>query len=406
MTASKNGPGTRVPTDTALIAAARRGDVDAFDSLVDRHRDAAVTLARRTIDGHTEDLVDATVAAVRTELRAGAGPATAFRPYLLAAVRRQYAVGTRRRRPQHSAPAPEHALPAACVQRTAKAFRALPEDAQAAIWHTEVESEPLLETGKLLGVEATKVAELSFAARDTLRAAQLLEHRAAIRTAECRWTTNRLTGYARNTLPEADTATVAAHLDTCELCGKIAPSVVALEADLALLLATAVLGPAAAAYLDREGAAIVRPAGFAGLMRDAARPVAVAISAIALITAGLLGTLAFADEDGARTKTASPSVFTAIPVAPITPVADDRGPDSGSGSTGRDAAAAPRPAPRALVPVSSARETVSDVKSDPAAPAPAPQTEEPSGKSLNLGIVKLTLTPGAGILGLPGLSFG
>ncbi|MBA3744738.1 MAG: hypothetical protein H0X00_17750, partial [Sporichthya sp.] len=294
------------------------------------------------------------------------------------------------------------AFPAACVQTTAAAFRGLAEDAQVALWHTEVEGEPLLETGKLLGLEATGVAELSFAARDSLRAAQLLEHRAAISSPECRWTTNRLNGFARNTLSEPDTAKVSAHVGTCELCAVVAPAVLAVESDLALLVATVVLGPAAPAYLDREGAGHAGHGRFAALMRDAARPLAVALSAIALITAGLLGTLAFADEDAAPAKLATPSMFTVIPVAPTNPV-DDNGPDSGDGSTGRDAPkASPRPTPRPVVMTMS--RSASDVKTEPVKPAPKP--EEPEGTSINLGITSINLAPGAGPIGLPGLSFG
>ncbi len=401
MNTSKNGgQGTRVPTDTALITAARRGDVDAFDSLADRHRDAAVKLARRTMNGSAEELVDAAIAAVRTELRAGTGPATAFRPHLLTVLHRQN-TGSRRARRTRAAETAASTVPAACLETTARAFGSLSEDAQVALWHTEVESEPLLETGKLLGLEATGVAELSFAARDTLRAAQLLDHRAAISTPECRWTTNRLNGFARNTLSEPDTAKVTAHIDECELCAAVAPTVLAVESDLALLVATVVLGPAAAAYLGRESGH-ARQGRFAGLMRDAARPVAVAISAIALITAGLLGTMAFADEDAAPKKQATQSTFTAIPVAPTSPV-DDIGPDSGNGSTGRSTPkASPRPSPRAVVVMT--QSAVSDVKTDPVKPAPKP--EEPETHSLNLGITKLNITPGGGLLGLPGLSFG
>jgi DNA-directed RNA polymerase specialized sigma24 family protein len=401
-TSKTNGLGSRVPTDHALIAAARRGDVDAFDSLADRHRDAAVKLARRTVHGNAEELVDATIAAVRTELRSGTGPDAAFRPYLLTTLRRQHASGARSRRAATDR-ATGLACPAACVQTTARAFRGLPEDAQVALWHTEVEGEPLLETGKLLGLEATGVAELSFSARDTLRAAQLLEHRAAISTPDCRWTTNRLGGYARNTLSEPDTAQVSGHLETCELCAAVAPAVLAVESDLALLVATVVLGPAAESYLGREGAGHAREGRFAGLLHDAARPLAVALSAIAVITAGLLGTLAFAGADSAPAEPGKVTTFAAIPVAPINAVADT-GPDSGSGSAGQDAALpSPRPTPRVVV-HTMARPIVSDVKSDPVKPAPT--ADGPATHSLNLGITSLNITPGAGLLGLPGLSFG
>lgn len=410
MTTSKNGgPGSRVPTDTALIEAARRGDVDAFDSLTDRHRDAAVRLIRRTVNGPAEELVDAAVAAARTELRAGTGPRTAFRPYLLTLLRRQNS-GLRRGRRAKIDEGAGSAFPAACIAATDKAFHGLPEEAQVALWHTEVEGEPLLETGKLLGLEATKVAELSFSARDAIRAAQLLEHRAAITSPQCRWTTNRLNGYARHTLSQPDTTKVTEHLDTCDLCAGVAPAVLAVESDLPLLIATVVLGPAAEAYLGREGAGHARHGRFAGLLNDAARPVAVAITAIALITAGLLGTLAFADEDTARKKVATPTTFTAIPVAPTSPD-DESGPDSGEGSTGRDRVAkAATPAKRSPATTMVDRAFIPDERPEPAAPAPKPQVVEEAPEiethSLDLGVAQLNITPGGGLLGLPGLSLG
>lgn len=415
MTTSKNGgQGTRMPTDTALIAAARRGDVDAFDSLTDRHRDAALRLTRRTVNGPAEELVDAAVAAARTELRAGTGPCTAFRPYLLTLLRRQNSGGLRRGRRAKIDEGAGSVFPAACIAATGKAFHGLSEESQVALWHTEVEGEPLLETGKLLGLEATKVAELSFSARDAIRAAQLLEHRAAITNPQCRWTTNRLNGYARHTLSQSDATTVTEHLDTCDLCAGVAPAVLAVESDLPLLIATVVLGPAAEAYLGREGAGHARPGRLAGLMHDAARPVAVAISAIALITAGLLGTLAFAEDDTTRTKVAAPTTFTAIPVAPTSPD-DESGPDSGEGSTGRDPVTkATTPAKRTITKTTTVdRAFVPDERRDPAQPAPKPQvgeaadeSEESEALSLDIGVTELNITPGAGLLGLPGLSFG
>jgi hypothetical protein len=143
-------------------------------------------------------------------------------------------------------------------------------------------------------------------------------------------------------------------------------------------------------------------------MRDAARPVAVAISAIALITAGLLGTLAFADEDSSRQKSAHPTTFTAIPVAPTDNAVADSGPDSGSGSSGRDEVkTATRPAPKALLPTTTRTVSSSVVKSEPVKPAPAAAPEEKQGGvSLDLGITSVNIDPGAGVLGLPGLSLG
>ncbi len=424
MTASKPAADSvsRVPSDTDLIAAARRGDGDAFDSLTDRHRDAALRLARRTATGSAEELVAETVAAVRAELGAGTGPETAFRPYLLITLRRRNLARVKRARRTRAidelvASRPTGALagiPAGCLPATARAYRALSENAQAALWHTEVEGEPLLDTATLLGLPATEVGELTFAARAAIRTGRLDEHRAASTASTCRWTTDRMAGHARNSLRAKDAARVVEHLESCNACGDAAAAVAIIESDHALLLATVVLGPAAEAYLGRESAGAAharRNAGFAALRRAAARPFAVALSAIMLITAGLLGSMAFADDKETDQADARPTQITAIPAAPTGPgfVIDDDGPSSGSGRAGEDSAPAkaktqspPRPDP---IPLPARARTASTPSFVAAEPAARPEQAKPAGTTVNLGVTSLRITPGGGPLGLPGLAF-
>lgn len=371
-----------VPTDPELIAAARRGDLDAFDSLADRHREAAARLARRTATGSTDDLVAETLAAVRAELRAGAGPDTAFRPYLLTTLRRRNlarAKNARRARPlDELATGRVGELPADCVPLTVATYRALPEAAQVALWHVDVENEPPLDTARLLGITATEVAALAFSARDAIRTAQPAEHRAAV------------------------------------------------EDELALLVAAAVLGPAAEPYLGREPARHARPHSLLP-----ARALVAVGSAVLLVAAGLLGTLAMSSPD--RREAAPQFGASSAPrTAAAFEVEAEDGPDSGSGRSGKKdkdrservpAATAPRPVPLTPSPSSVAPAEARSVAPQSAAPAATPaqtptamaaveQTEEPAQQPseqpvrVDLGLTTLNITPGAGPLGLPGLSLG
>ena len=78
------------PSDVDLIAASRAGDAAAYDSLYRRHLAAAYGLARQLVRNRAEadDVVAETFAKILDLLHRGGGPDDAFRPYLLAAVRR------------------------------------------------------------------------------------------------------------------------------------------------------------------------------------------------------------------------------------------------------------------------------------------------------------------------------
>jgi DNA-directed RNA polymerase specialized sigma24 family protein len=78
-----------VPSDPELIHAVREGRVAAYGELYERHVAAAYNLARQFARSGTEadELVSAVFAKVLDTLRAGRGPDTAFRAYLLTALR-------------------------------------------------------------------------------------------------------------------------------------------------------------------------------------------------------------------------------------------------------------------------------------------------------------------------------
>ncbi|MGQ0629762.1 MAG: hypothetical protein ACT4P1_01870 [Sporichthyaceae bacterium] len=415
--ASSTG-GARARTDAELIAATRRGDDDAYAELAARHEGAALRLASRLRESAPDKLVSDALAAVRSELRAAAGPNQAFRPHLLMTLRRSAQSRTGRLRVDGRSLRPgisdSHGeLRAALTPALVRAFRSMPESGQVALWHTEVDAEPLLDTAALLGVAATDIAELAFGARDTLRAAQLADHRGTVATGPCRWSGDRLAAHSQGRLSAPDTARVDEHLQACARCTELYPAVATLEKDLAGVVATIVLGPAAWAYLDRAAPYARGLAGGAahGLTTRAAVFAGVGVF---MVTAGLVGATAFTDGERTRVQYAEGLVGprTAATKAPVPIPLPVLGPQSGSGSTGEsdesrgNRTASPASArPLAPVPLPQARrsaDATSAPVTDPAA-REAPAAPAAEARELDLGVGSVEVRPRSGPLGLPGV---
>ncbi|MBA3265067.1 MAG: RNA polymerase subunit sigma, partial [Nocardioidaceae bacterium] len=82
-------PGAAAPSDPELISAVRSGNGYAYGVLFERHRRAALTLARQIAGpSDADDLVSDAFIKVLRVLSGGGGPDVAFRAYLLTAVRR------------------------------------------------------------------------------------------------------------------------------------------------------------------------------------------------------------------------------------------------------------------------------------------------------------------------------
>ncbi|NKE64165.1 sigma-70 family RNA polymerase sigma factor, partial [Lentzea sp. PSKA42] len=86
------------PSDAELIESVRGGTIDAYGQLYERHVSAAYNLARQLARSQAEadDLVSEAFAKVLDTLRAGRGPDSAFRAYLLTALRHTAYDKTRR----------------------------------------------------------------------------------------------------------------------------------------------------------------------------------------------------------------------------------------------------------------------------------------------------------------------
>src|SRR5260370_10494323 len=137
-------------SDTELIAAARVGDGGAYAILYERHALAARRLARQIVQPvDVEDVVAETFMRVLSTLRRGLGPAAAFRPYLLTAVRRRaidVLCGQRRQTPTNDAdlqdpgePFEDPAIASSERSAIARAFLSLPDRRSAVPSHTLVD---------------------------------------------------------------------------------------------------------------------------------------------------------------------------------------------------------------------------------------------------------------------------
>ena len=177
-------------SDAELLNTIRSGDSTAYAQLRERHAAAARRLAGQLVgeptasdDSTADDIVASAFTRVLDATERGGGPTDAFRPYLLAAVRRaardsvsggEAEITTHDQ--QVSDPGQPFADPAAAgleALPTVTAFLSLPERWRAVLWHVEIEREAASEVAPLLGLPAGSVTELADRARDGLHLAYI-----------------------------------------------------------------------------------------------------------------------------------------------------------------------------------------------------------------------------------------
>jgi RNA polymerase sigma factor (sigma-70 family) len=299
------------PSDAELIESVRNGTVSAYGSLYERHVGAAYNLARQLSRSQAEadDLVSEAFAKVLDTLRAGRGPDSAFRAYLLTALRHTAYDKTRRDRKVElsedvttiagadtAVPFSDTAVAGLERSLAARAFARLPERWQAVLWHTEVEGQSPAEVAPILGLTPNGVSALAYRAREGLRQAYLQVHLAESDNERCRATAERLGAWTRGGLSKRETAQVESHLDDCERCRALAAELADVNGGLRVVIAPLVLGAGALGYLAATGAkagsAVVAGAaagtasGAAGAASSLPRQViGVAASAVALAAA-------------------------------------------------------------------------------------------------------------------------
>lgn len=271
------------PGDAELIALVRAGDAGAYSPLYQRHVAAAYNLARHLARSAAEadDLVSEAFAKVLDTLRAGRGPDSAFRAYLLTTLRHNaYDKMQAERKIELSDDVSTVSgvksdavtvqfsdTAVAGLERTlaAKAFERLPERWQAVLWHTEIEGQSPADVAPLLGLSPNGVSALAYRAREGLRQAYLQVHLAETTAERCRATVDRLGAWTRSGLSKRETSQVEAHLDECARCRALAAELVDLNAALRGILPPLLLGGGAAGYLAAtSGGAKVGASAVAG----------------------------------------------------------------------------------------------------------------------------------------------
>ncbi|MBB5155129.1 sigma-70 family RNA polymerase sigma factor [Saccharopolyspora phatthalungensis] len=301
------------PSDGELLEEVRNGSSAAYAQLYERHVGAAYNMARQVAKSSAEadDLVSEAFAKVLDTLRDGRGPNTAFRAYLLTALRNTAYDRTRRERKVQladdvaevsgadvSVPFTDTAV--AGLERTlaAQAFARLPERWQTVLWHVEVEGQTPAEVAPLLGLSPNGVSALAYRAREGLRQAYLQVHLGRLNDAEsnveqCRATAERLGAWTRSGLSKRETAQVEAHLDGCDRCRALAAELADVNGALRVIIAPLVLGGSVAGYLaaSSSGAtaagAAVSASGAAGAVSGGPRQAIIAGAATAALAVAI-----------------------------------------------------------------------------------------------------------------------
>lgn len=219
-------------SDERLLTAVRNGDSAAFAELYERHRGAALAVARMHSrnESDAQDLVSEAFTRVLGLLREGKGPREFLRAYLVTAVSRLAAdranelTRTRPEDPQPNGPLDRVELFDDTVVRqvdsavVARAFASLPERWQEILWYLEVEGRRPRQVAGVVGAQPNAVSALGKRAREGLRAAYVQEHVSARALAECREFSSQLGAFTRGALTPPRTKAVQDHLDGCRRC--------------------------------------------------------------------------------------------------------------------------------------------------------------------------------------------
>ncbi|MFS8096525.1 sigma-70 family RNA polymerase sigma factor [Lentzea alba] len=253
------------PSDAELIESVRAGTIDAYGQLYERHVSAAYNLARQLARSQAEadDLVSEAFAKVLDTLRAGRGPDSAFRAYLLTALRHTAYDKTRRDKKVDLTEDMTDVAPAVAFSDTAvaglersmaaRAFAALPERWQMVLWHTEIEGQSPAEVAPLLGLTANGVSALAYRAREGLKQQYLQMHLSETEAERCRATVDRLGAWTRGGLSKREATQVETHLDECGRCRALAAELRDVNGALRIFVAPLVLGVGATTYLAVAG---------------------------------------------------------------------------------------------------------------------------------------------------------
>lgn len=410
-------------SDAELIADVRAGKIASYGTLYERHSGAAHNLARQLARSSSEadDLVSEAFAKVLDTLRGGKGPDTAFRAYLLTALRHTAYDRTRKERRVdlnedmtdvggavgEALTVPFSDTAVAGLERTmaAKAFARLPERWQAVLWHTEIEQQSPAEVAPLLGLTANGVSALAYRAREGLRQAYLQVHLQENAEERCRACAERLGAWTRDGLSKRERSQVESHLDECEACRGLAAELADVNGGLRAIIAPIVLGGAALGYLATIGAAKASAATAAAAGAAAAGAAAAGGKAGAAAGAAASGPRQFAGVAASGTAVVAAVIVALVagggsqeipaaqqpPPAIVQPAKPTPQPAPAPQPTPQPPAATPAPPPPPPAPAAP----------PPAAPAPPPAAPAPPSMTATTPPGGVELQPGSAPVTLP-----
>jgi len=243
--------------DAELLNRVCAGDTAAFQILYQRHVEAARWLARDLVAtaDEADDVVAETFGQLLEVTRRGSGPADAFRPYMLTALRR---VCDRRPEEAQETTADNAAEPYLDLAVASpddplivRAYLSLPERWMAVLWHTEIEGASQAEVGPVLGLSRNGVATLRRRAKEGLTQAYLQMYTSSVAATECAIVALRLGAFIRDAVSGPDSANVTQHLSECDRCRAVFAELSDVSLPLRAMVAPAFLGSSAPYYLSR-----------------------------------------------------------------------------------------------------------------------------------------------------------
>ena len=216
-------------SDQELAKRTRAGDRASYAELWRRHAAFAGNAAAGVVaPADIDDLVAESFTRIYERIRNGGGPRGEFRPYLYVSIR-NLAIEWGRARREHTAADEEWfaRIPAAADREESGtedeyvlvAFQALPDRWKQALWYSEVEELPLAETAARLNLTSNAASQLTFRAREALRAEWVQAHLPGDAVADdCRWAVERMGSYERGRLGKRDLTKFQVHIDECASC--------------------------------------------------------------------------------------------------------------------------------------------------------------------------------------------
>jgi RNA polymerase sigma factor (sigma-70 family) len=237
---------TAVGPDSDLINLVRAGRTDAYGTLYELHVGSAYHLARQLARGQAlaDDLVAEAFMKVLDTLRAGGGPDSGFRAYLLTTLRHIAYDRYRRERKLEltddvssvggvrmeavSVPFTDPALAKLEHSLAAQALSRLPQRWYTALTYTEIDGMQPGQVAQLLNLTPNGVRALTYRARKALHAEYLQAHLRDTDVAEpCRATFAKLGAWARDNAATHTTSDLLSkvhrqqvddHLRVCDRC--------------------------------------------------------------------------------------------------------------------------------------------------------------------------------------------